>query len=40
MPSLPEWNVPAATRPRSSDCGFDLDRALSAVFGLHAIIPA
>ncbi|MFT3940519.1 S1C family serine protease [Rhodopseudomonas sp.] len=40
MPSLPEWNVPAAIRPRSSDFGFDLDRALSAVVGLHAIIPA
>lgn len=39
MPSLPEWNVPAANRPRASDFNFDLDRALSAVVGLHAIIP-
>jgi len=39
MPSLPEWNVPAAIRPRAADFPFDLDRALSAVVGLHAIIP-
>ncbi|WP_322514423.1 S1C family serine protease [Rhodopseudomonas palustris] len=39
MPSLPEWNVPAAIRPRASDFPFDLDRVLSAVLGLHAIIP-
>ncbi|RJF66601.1 S1C family serine protease [Rhodopseudomonas palustris] len=40
MPSLPEWNVPAAVRPRAADFQFDLDRALSAVVGLHAIIPS
>jgi S1-C subfamily serine protease len=39
MPSLPEWNVPASVRPRPADYSFDLDRALSAVVGLHAIIP-
>jgi len=39
MPSLPEWNVPAAIRPRVADFGFDLERTLSAVVGLHAIIP-
>ncbi|WP_420132912.1 S1C family serine protease [Rhodopseudomonas sp.] len=39
MPSLPEWNVPAAIRPRAADFPFDVDRALSAVVGLHAIIP-
>ncbi|ABD05724.1 PDZ/DHR/GLGF [Rhodopseudomonas palustris HaA2] len=39
MPSLPEWNVPAAIRPRAADFPFDLDRTLSAVLGVHAIIP-
>jgi S1-C subfamily serine protease len=39
MPSLTEWKVPAAYQPRSNDYSFDLDRALSAVVGLHAIIP-
>jgi S1-C subfamily serine protease len=40
MPSLTEWKVPAAAQPRPEDYGFDLDRALSAVVGLHSIIPA
>src|SRR5436305_10623895 len=39
MPSLTEWKVPAAIQPRAEDFGFDLDRALSAVVGLHSIIP-
>jgi S1-C subfamily serine protease len=39
MPSLTEWKVPFAFQPRSSDYSFDLDRALSAVVGLHSIIP-
>jgi S1-C subfamily serine protease len=39
MPSLTEWKVPFAFQPRSNDYSFDLDRALSAVVGLHAIIP-
>jgi S1-C subfamily serine protease len=39
MPSLTEWKVPFAFQPRPSDYSFDLDRALSAVVGLHAIIP-
>jgi S1-C subfamily serine protease len=39
MPSLPEWNVPASLRPRTADFRFDLDRSLSAVVGLHSIIP-
>ncbi|ABE38355.1 PDZ/DHR/GLGF [Rhodopseudomonas palustris BisB5] len=40
MPSLPEWNVPAAIRPRAADFPFDLERALSSVIGLHSIIPS
>ena len=39
MPSLTEWKVPPAAQPRPEDYGFDLDRALSAVVGLHSIIP-
>ena len=40
MPSLTEWRVPPAYQPRPGDYSFDLDRALSAVVGLHSIIPA
>ena len=39
MPSLTEWKVPPAIQPRPEDYGFDLERALSAVIGLHSIIP-
>ena len=39
MPALLEWKVPAAAQPRPSDYGYDLERALSAVVGLHTIIP-
>src|ERR1700709_126757 len=39
MPSLTEWKVPPANQPRASDYGFDLDRVLSSVVGLHSIIP-
>ncbi len=40
MPSLTEWKVPPANQPRASDYGFDLDRVLSSVVGLHSIVPA
>jgi hypothetical protein len=39
MPALTEWKVPPANQPRVGDYGFDLDRALSSVVGLHSIIP-
>src|ERR1700694_1529236 len=39
MPSLTEWKVPPANQPRASDYGFDLDRVLASVVGLHSIIP-
>src|SRR3954449_2416520 len=39
MPSLTEWKVPPAIQPRTEDFSFDLDRALSAVVGLHSIVP-
>ena len=37
---MTEWRVPPAYQPRPGDYSFDLDRALSAVVGLHSIIPA
>ena len=40
MPSLTEWKVPPANQPRATDYGFDLDRVLSSVVGLHSIIPS
>jgi len=40
MPSLTEWKVAPANQPRAEDYGFDLERALSAVVGLHSIIPS
>src|SRR3978361_1000017 len=39
MSSLTEWKVPPAIQPRAEDFGFDLERALAAVVGLHSIIP-
>jgi S1-C subfamily serine protease len=40
MPSLSEWRVPPAIQPRAAEYAFDLDRALSAIVGLHSIVPA
>jgi len=40
MASLLEWKVPAAAQPRAQDYGYDLQRALSAVIGLHSLIPS
>ncbi len=39
MPSLTEWRVPPAHQPHPGDYNYDLDRALTSVVGLHAIIP-
>jgi len=39
MASLTEWKVPAAAQPRAEDYSYDLEAALSAVVGLHSIIP-
>jgi S1-C subfamily serine protease len=39
MPSVTEWKVPAAAQPRPEDYGYDLERALSSVVGIHSIIP-
>jgi S1-C subfamily serine protease len=40
MASLLEWKVPAAAQPRLDDYGYDLERALSSVVGLHSLIPS
>lgn len=40
MASLIEWRVPPGVQPRVEDYGYDLERALSSVVGLHSIIPA
>src|SRR6478735_2107822 len=39
MPSMSEWKVPAAFQPHAGDYGFDLDKALLSVVGLHSIVP-
>jgi S1-C subfamily serine protease len=39
MPALTEWKVPSAVQPRAEDFGFDLERVLASVVGLHSIIP-
>jgi S1-C subfamily serine protease len=39
MASLLEWKVPPAAQPRPEDYGYDLERALSSIVGLHALIP-
>ena len=40
MPSLSDWSIPPALQPKPRDYGFDLQRALSAVVGLRALVPA
>jgi S1-C subfamily serine protease len=40
MAELTEWKVPPSAQPRAEDYGYDLERALRAVVGLHSIIPA
>jgi S1-C subfamily serine protease len=39
MAELTEWKVPQSAQPRVEDYGYDLERALSAMVGLHSIIP-
>lgn len=38
MAALTEWKVPPSAQPRAEDYGYDLERALSSVLGLHSII--
>jgi S1-C subfamily serine protease len=39
MAALSEWKVPSGLQPKPDQYGYDLDRALSAVVGLRAVIP-
>src|SRR5437764_1680472 len=39
MPALPDYKVSPSVQPKPNDYGYDLDRALASVMGLHAIIP-
>jgi len=40
MQSVSDWKVPSAVQPKPGDYGYDLERALSCVVGLHATVPA
>jgi S1-C subfamily serine protease len=40
MPSVSDWKVPSAVQPKPGDYGYDLERALSCVVGLHTTVPA
>jgi len=40
MASLLEWKVPPSAQPRPEDYGYDLERALASVVGLHSLIPS
>ena len=39
MPSMADWKVPQAVQPRVEDYGFDLERTLSTMVGVHSIVP-
>ena len=39
MAELTEWKVPASAQPRVEDYGYDLERALTSIVGLHSIVP-
>ncbi len=40
MSSVGDWEFPQSVQPKPEDFRYDLDRALAAVVGLHAIVPA
>jgi len=40
MPSVSNWKVPASVQPKPEDYGYDLERALSCVVGLHATVSS
>jgi S1-C subfamily serine protease len=40
MASVSDWKVPASAQPKPEDYGYDLERALSCVVGVRAIIPS
>lgn len=40
MPSGSDWEFPKSAQPKPEDYAYDLERALSAVVGVHTIIPS
>lgn len=40
MPSVSDWKIPASAQPKLEDYSYDLEHALTAMVGLHSIIPA
>jgi S1-C subfamily serine protease len=40
MPSLSDWKVPIAVQPKPEDYGYDLERAFTAMVGVHATVPS
>ena len=40
MPSVSDWKVPSSAQPKAEDYSYNLERALSSVVGLRAIVPA
>src|SRR5258707_7586955 len=40
MSLLSDWKVSTAVQPKPGDYSYDLEAALSAVVGVHAIIPS
>jgi S1-C subfamily serine protease len=40
MSSVGDWEFPRSVQPKPEDYRYDLERALSAIVGLHAIVPA
>src|SRR3954462_4100167 len=39
MSSVGDWEFPRSVQPKPEDYDYDLDRALNAMVGLHAIVP-
>jgi S1-C subfamily serine protease len=39
MATVSEWKVPNSVQPRREDYGYDLEQALTAMVGLHSIVP-
>jgi S1-C subfamily serine protease len=40
MPSVSDWKIPSSAQPKAEDYSYDLEHALTAMVGLHSIIPA
>ena len=38
--SSSDWELPNSVRPKPEDYGYDLERALGAMVGIHAMVPA